>query len=89
HQAQLPISREPSILFALSLFMKVTEINRDRAMQGIIDFYFDFSSAYSYVALPKLFRLADERGCKVNWKPIALGVIFKANNHAPPAAETP
>lgn len=57
-------------------------------MQTIIDFYFDFSSTYSYVALPRLVRLADEHDCKIDWKPIALGFIFKTNNHAPPAAET-
>jgi 2-hydroxychromene-2-carboxylate isomerase len=57
-------------------------------MRATIDFYFDFSSSYSYVALPRLARLVDELDCQINWKPIALGVIFKANSHAPPAADT-
>ncbi len=57
-------------------------------MRATIDFYFDFSSSYSYIALPRLARLVDDHGCQVNWKPIALGVIFKAMNHAPPAADT-
>ncbi len=57
-------------------------------MQATIDFYFDFSSSYSYVALPRLARLADDHSCQVDWKPIALGVIFKAMNHAPPAADS-
>lgn len=57
-------------------------------MPANIDFYFDFSSSYSYVALPALDRLADEHGLEVNWKPFALGIIFKAMNHAPPAADS-
>ena len=57
-------------------------------MRATIDFYFDFSSSYSYIALPRLAKLADDHGCQVNWKPIALGVIFKAMNHAAPAADT-
>ncbi|MCP4299090.1 MAG: 2-hydroxychromene-2-carboxylate isomerase, partial [Gammaproteobacteria bacterium] len=57
-------------------------------MRATIDFYFDFSSSYSYIALPRLQKLADDHDLVVNWKPIALGVIFKAMNHAPPAADT-
>ena len=57
-------------------------------MQATIDFYFDFSSSYSYIALPRLARLVDDHGCRVDWKPIALGVIFKAMNHAPPSADS-
>jgi 2-hydroxychromene-2-carboxylate isomerase len=49
-----------------------------------IDFYFDFSSSYSYVALPRLQKLADDHDLVVNWKPIVLGVIFQSMNHAPP-----
>ena len=57
-------------------------------MRATIDFYFDFSSSYSYIALPRLTKLADDHGCQVNWKPIALGVVFKAMNHAPPSSDT-
>lgn len=57
-------------------------------MRATIDFYFDFSSSYSYVALPRFDKLADDLDVVVNWKPIALGVIFKAMNHAPPAADS-
>jgi len=57
-------------------------------MQATIDFYFDFSSSYSYIALPRLARLAGDHDCHINWKPIALGAIFKAMNHAPPASDT-
>jgi 2-hydroxychromene-2-carboxylate isomerase len=57
-------------------------------MPNTIDFYFDFSSSYSYVALPRLQKLADDHDLSVNWKPIVLGVIFKAMNHAPPVSDS-
>ncbi|MCP4303102.1 MAG: 2-hydroxychromene-2-carboxylate isomerase [Gammaproteobacteria bacterium] len=57
-------------------------------MRKPIDFYFDFSSSYSYVALPRLDKLAQDHGLEVNWKPILLGVIFNAMNHAPPASDS-
>lgn len=57
-------------------------------MPATIDFYFDFSSSYSYVALPGIAKLADEHDVTVNWKPILLGVIFQALNHAPPGPDT-
>ncbi len=53
-------------------------------MSATIDFFFDFSSSYSYVAVPRLTRLADQHGWDVRWKPIALGAIFKARGHLPP-----
>jgi len=53
-------------------------------MVEAVDFYFDFSSSYTYVALPKLDQLSQTSGVDVTWKPILLGVIFKASNHAPP-----
>ncbi len=58
-------------------------------MTTSIDFYFDFSSSYSYLALPGIERLAADRDVSFNWIPIALGAIFKANEHAPPSPKTP
>lgn len=57
-------------------------------MPAEIDFYFDFSSSYSYVATPGVTELADRRDVQVNWKPILLGVIFNALGHAPPPADS-
>jgi len=55
-----------------------------------MDFYFDFSSSYSYLALPKLEKLQNEQGVDIKWMPVALGAIFKANKHpGPPAAGSP
>lgn len=76
------------MLSRLSLFMKVTKINTDNPMPTTIDFYFDFSSSYSYIALPGISRLADSYDVEVSWKPIVLGFIFKTLNHAPPAADS-
>ncbi len=53
-----------------------------------IDFYFDFSSTYSYVALPEIARLADDHDVTVRWKPIVLGAIFQALGQAPPAPDS-
>ncbi len=57
-------------------------------MPGTIDFYFDFSSSYSYIGQHRLRILAEEFGHNICWKPIALGAIFKAMNHAPPAGKS-
>ena len=43
-----------------------------------IDFYFDFSSPYSYIASEWIEALAARHGRTVNWKAILLGATFKA-----------
>lgn len=43
-----------------------------------IDFYFDFSSPYSYIASEWIEALAARHGSTVNWKAILLGAIFQA-----------
>ena len=57
-------------------------------MSKTVDFYFDFSSSYSYIAVHKLLELAARHDLEVNWKPIALGAIFKNLNHAPPGSDS-
>jgi 2-hydroxychromene-2-carboxylate isomerase len=46
-------------------------------MPGAIDFYFDFSSPFSYFAAMRIEELAARHGRKVNWHPVLLGVVFK------------
>ena len=46
-------------------------------MANPIDFYFDFSSPYGYLASEKVEALAAKHGRSVNWCPILLGVVFK------------
>jgi 2-hydroxychromene-2-carboxylate isomerase len=48
-----------------------------------IEFYFDFSSPYGYLASEKIDDLAARYNRKVNWRPILLGVVFKQTGGAP------
>ena len=48
-----------------------------------LEFYFDFSSPYSYLASEKIDALAARFGRKVKWRPILLGVVFKTTGAAP------
>ncbi|MSQ59215.1 MAG: 2-hydroxychromene-2-carboxylate isomerase [Betaproteobacteria bacterium] len=47
-------------------------------MNKPIDFYFDFTSPYGYLAATKIGALARKYGRDVKWNPILLGVVFKA-----------
>lgn len=58
-------------------------------MKATIDCYFDFSSSYSYIGMHRMRRLAQSREVDLNWRPIALGAIFKALSHGPPDSGTP
>jgi 2-hydroxychromene-2-carboxylate isomerase len=60
--------------------------NRTRAEQFMtanVDFYFDFSSPYGYLASTQIEGLAAEFDRQVNWHPILLGPMFKAMGSAP------
>ena len=46
--------------------------------QNPIDFYFDFSSPYSYIASEWIEALAARHGRTVHWKAILLGATFQA-----------
>jgi 2-hydroxychromene-2-carboxylate isomerase len=48
-----------------------------------IDFYFDFSSPYGYLASTKIDSLAGRHGRAVVWKPILLGAVFKITGAQP------
>ena len=52
-------------------------------MSDPIDFYFDFSSPYAYLASEKIDDLAAKYGRKVKWRPILLGPAFKTTGSAP------
>ena len=47
-------------------------------MPAAIDFYFDFSSPYSYIASEWIEALAARHGRTVDWKAILLGATFQA-----------
>jgi 2-hydroxychromene-2-carboxylate isomerase len=48
-----------------------------------IDFYFDFSSPYGYLASEKIEALAAKHDRTVQWHPILLGVVFKQTGSHP------
>ncbi len=48
-----------------------------------IDFYFDFSSPYGYVAAQRVDAVAAAKGRAVAWHPILLGPIFKTSGGRP------
>ncbi|NBR28932.1 MAG: 2-hydroxychromene-2-carboxylate isomerase, partial [Betaproteobacteria bacterium] len=48
-----------------------------------IDFYFDYSSPYGYIAALKIDDLAARYGRSVIWKPILLGAVFKVTGGKP------
>ena len=52
-------------------------------MKAPIDFYFDFSSPYGYIASHKIEPLAAKYGRRVTWRPILLGAAFKATGAVP------
>jgi len=52
-------------------------------MSRPIDFYFDFSSPYGYMAAQKIDALAAKYGRAVDWHPMLLGVVFKQTGMAP------
>ncbi|MDB4223455.1 2-hydroxychromene-2-carboxylate isomerase [Granulosicoccus sp.] len=52
-------------------------------MTKIIDFYFDFSSPYGYLASKRIEKIASAHDHVVAWHPILLGAIFKVTGQAP------
>jgi 2-hydroxychromene-2-carboxylate isomerase len=50
-----------------------------------IDFYFDLSSPYSYLAATQLPLVAARTGAEIGWKPVVLSAIFKATGNDMPA----
>lgn len=52
-------------------------------MSEPIDFYFDFSSPYGYLASEKIDAIAEKFGRQVRWHPILLGVVFKETGAVP------
>ena len=55
-------------------------------MNTPIDFYFDFSSPYSYIASEWIEALAARHGRTVRWHAILLGATFQAAELKPPVA---
>jgi 2-hydroxychromene-2-carboxylate isomerase len=52
-------------------------------MAAPLEFHFDFSSPYGYLAAQKVDALAARHGRTVDWRPMLLGVAFKQSGMAP------
>jgi 2-hydroxychromene-2-carboxylate isomerase len=50
-----------------------------------VDFYFDLSSPYSYLAATQLEGVATRAGASVRWRPFVLAAVFKATTNEMPA----
>src|SRR5262247_3489208 len=53
------------------------------AMASPIDFHFDFSSPYSYIASEEIEALAERIGSELRWRPLLLGAVFKTSGGHP------
>jgi 2-hydroxychromene-2-carboxylate isomerase len=52
-------------------------------MSPPLDFWFDFSSPYGYLASERIEALAARHGRSVTWRPLLLGAVFKQTGSAP------
>jgi 2-hydroxychromene-2-carboxylate isomerase len=57
-------------------------------MSAPIDFYFDFSSPYGYLASTRIDAIAANHDRSVAWHPVLLGAVFKVT-HGVPLAQVP
>lgn len=51
-----------------------------------LEFFFELSSPYSFLAATQVHALAERTGADITWKPFLLGAIFKAQGAALPAS---
>lgn len=54
-----------------------------------IDFYFDLSSPYSYLAATQLDGIVSRHDVVIAWKPMVLAAVFKAQGNVMPAVCVP
>jgi len=54
-------------------------------MSNTVEFYFDFVSPYSYLALPQILQLQDKQGVQLEYKPVLLGALHQAQDMPSPA----
>ena len=52
-------------------------------MPAPIDFWFDFSSPYGYLASTRIDELAARHGRTARWRPMLLGAVFKISGQTP------
>jgi len=52
-------------------------------MAGPVEFFFDFSSPYGFLASLRIDDIAARHGREAAWKPILLGAVFKVSGQQP------
>jgi 2-hydroxychromene-2-carboxylate isomerase len=52
---------------------------------AVVEFFFDLSSPYSYLAATQIEAVAQRHGASVAWRPMVLGAVFKAAGNDMPA----
>ncbi|WP_341704100.1 2-hydroxychromene-2-carboxylate isomerase [Ferrovibrio sp.] len=52
-------------------------------MAAPLEFYFDFSSPYGYIAAQRIDAIAARHGRSVDWRPMLLGAVFKVAGTQP------
>lgn len=52
-------------------------------MVAPLEFYFDFSSPYGYIAAQRIDAIAARHGRMVDWRPMLLGAVFKVAGTQP------
>lgn len=55
-------------------------------MSRKVEFYYDFSSPYTYIASERIEKICRDHGAELEWKPFLLGGVFK-EIESKPAAE--
>jgi 2-hydroxychromene-2-carboxylate isomerase len=53
-------------------------------MAKTLEFFFDYTSTYSYLASEQVEALAERTGAELRWRPFLLGAVFKATGNVPP-----
>jgi 2-hydroxychromene-2-carboxylate isomerase len=54
-------------------------------MPGVVEFYFDYGSPYSYIAYGRLPELLRRSGARAEYRPMLLGAVFQAAGNSSPA----
>ncbi len=52
-------------------------------MSSSIEFYFDFSSPYGYIAAHRIEAIGQKHAREIIWKPFLLGAMFQVNGQGP------
>ena len=58
-------------------------------MSPPIEFYFDFSSPYGYLASHRIDHISERHHRTTVWRPILLALVFKATGGAPLSSSKP